>query len=346
MKKIILLFILACSISVFSQNISNPQQILTKIDTYILDNFPQISDIIDSPPDCTVIRIFKEEKECEIWAKNASQDTLSLITTLQICSMDFSPGPKLRQGDGKTPEGFYYGDFSYYSKNWFMWMDLNNVNQSGEVGKGSAFRICLNYPNRIDQRHTEIAGFNNTGGAICVHGNCVSIGCVSFRNNDFLLVYAFSRYHNSSKYGKIQFHIFPFRFSEKTEVEINELSNRFIHLKSYSSDKLRRFWKNLKFGDNLFNNHKMPLSIITNRTYLQENDLSEIVPTFKQFLNKMGYFTGEINSIFGYDLRSAVIQYQTLRHLTADGVIGNKTINKMREDGLGEVSIEYIYNDN
>ena len=138
----------------------------------------------------------------------------------------------------------------------------------------------------------------------------------------------------------------PFRFSEKTEVEINELSNRFIHLKSYSSDKLRRFWKNLKFGDNLFNNHKMPLSIITNRTYLQENDLSEIVPTFKQFLNKMGYFTGEINSIFGYDLRSAVIQYQTLRHLTADGVIGNKTINKMREDGLGEVSIEYIYNDN
>lgn len=343
MKKIFLIIALVCSAYLFSQNITNCNAILTVVDSLILKKFPEIINKISYPPDCTVIRVFKQERECEIWSKNSFQDSLSLIMILPICSMDFDPGPKLKQGDCKTPEGFYFGDFAYYSSNWFMWMDINNINQSGEVGKGSAFRICLNYPNKIDQKHTIISGFNNTGGAICVHGNCVSIGCVSFLNNNFLPVYSFSRHHNSSKYGKIQYHIFPFRFSKKTEIEINELSNKFIHRKKYSPEKLRRFWKNLQFGNNLFNNHKVPLSIITNRTYLQENDLSETIIIFKQFLKKKGYYSDEINAIFDSALKSAIIHYQRKNNITADGIIGNNTISKMRKDGLEELSIEYIY---
>ncbi len=343
MKKIILLFTLFYSACLFSQNITKASDILTLVDSITLKNHPNIEKKISYPPDCTVIRVFKQERECEIWSKDAKQDSLSLILTLPICSMDFEPGPKLKEGDSKTPEGFYYGNFAYYSSNWFMWMDLNNIGQSGEVGKGSAFRICLNYPNQIDQRHTSTAGFSNTGGAICVHGNCVSIGCVSFQNKNFIPVYAFSRHHDSSKYGKIQYHIFPFRSADKSENEITEYSENYMHHKKYSPDKLRSFWKNLAFGEKLFDKYKMPLSVVTNRRYLQVDDLSENIKKIKEFLKEKGYYSSDIDCIFDSVLKSALMQYQRDNDLTADGVIGSNTLNKMRKDGLEKFSIEYIY---
>ncbi len=343
MKKIIIMLTLLYSTYLFSQNVTNPKDILAFTDSITLKNHPNIEKTINYPPDCTVIRVFKQERVCEIWSKDSSQDSLSLILTIPICSMDFKPGPKLRNGDSKTPEGFYYGDFAYYSSQWFMWMDLNNVEKSGQVGKGSAFRICLNYPNQIDQRHSSMAGFSNTGGAICVHGNCVSIGCVSFQNKNFVPVYAFSRHHDSSKYGKVQYHIFPFKSAEKTESEVTEYSKDFIHHEEYTPDKLRGFWKNLAFGEKLFNEHKMPLTIITNRRYLQEDDLSETIKTVKEFLKEKGFYSSEINCVFDSVLKSAVIQYQNENNMTADGLIGNNTLSHMRKDGLEDFSIEYIF---
>ncbi len=343
MKKIILILTLLYSAFLFSQNITNPMAILTLADSITLKSYSDIEKKINYPPDCTVIRVFKQERECEIWSKDSSQDSLSLILTLPICSMDFEPGPKLKAGDSKTPEGFYYGDFAYYSSQWFMWMDLNNVEQSGEVGTGSAFRICLNYPNQIDQRHTTTAGFSDTGRAICVHGNCVSIGCISFLNKNFIPVYAFSRHHNSSKYGKIQYHIFPFRSAKKTESEVTEYSKNFIHHKEYSPNKLRSFWKNLAFGEKLFEKYKKPLSIITNRRYLQEDDLSETIKTVKEFLKEKEYYSDEIDCVFDSVLKSAVIQYQNENNMTSDGLIGNNTLKQMRKDGIEEFSLEYIY---
>lgn len=343
MAKIILLLIFLYSACLFSENVTNPKAILTVVDSLTLQNYNSIEKKIKYPPDCTVIRVFKQERECEIWSKDSSQDSLSLIMTIPICAMDFEPGPKLKAGDSKTPEGFYYGDFAYYSNNWFMWIDLNNVNKSGEVKKGSAFRICLNYPNQIDQRHTNMAGFSTPGGAICVHGNCVSIGCISFLNKNFIPVYAFSRHHNSTKYGKIQYHVFPFRSSDKTEAEITAFSKSFIHHNKYSPNEVKKFWKSLEFGENLFNNEKMPLSIITNRRYLMEGDLSETIKPIKEFLQAKKYYSDKIDSTFDYALKSAVIQYQSENNMTADGIIGTNTINKMRKGGLEKFSIEYIF---
>jgi len=53
------------------------------------------------------VRIFKKTKELEIWLKN--QKKFRLFKTYKICTYGWRAlGPKIRQGDGRAPEGFYY----------------------------------------------------------------------------------------------------------------------------------------------------------------------------------------------------------------------------------------------
>ena len=53
------------------------------------------------------VRIFKKTKELEIWLKD--QKKFRLFKTYNICTYGRrSLGPKIRQGDGRAPEGFYY----------------------------------------------------------------------------------------------------------------------------------------------------------------------------------------------------------------------------------------------
>ena len=339
-----LFIIILCLVSTGLQNITDPLEILSKIDG-ILKNDPAkiISDKLDFPPDCAVIRVFKEERECEIWAKDVSRDTLVLIMTLPISSMDFEPGPKLRQGDSKTPEGFYFGQFAYYSSNWFMWIDLDNVEESGNVGNGSAFRICLDYPNILDRNRSIKAGFNNPGGAICVHGNSVSIGCISFENKDFLPVYSFSRHHNTSEYGPIQFHVFPFRFENKDQTDRSTSARRFCHIGEFSEQNLLDLWENLETGYDLFKETKRPIKIVTNRSYFSSGDISNSINKIKRFLNEHYNYTGNIDNMFSDDLVISIVDFQRQNNLQTDGIIGRQTISRMREQGLNIIERGYIF---
>ena len=53
------------------------------------------------------IRIFKEEKELELWVKE--NNGFTLFRKYSVCTYGYgSLGPKTRQGDGQAPEGFYY----------------------------------------------------------------------------------------------------------------------------------------------------------------------------------------------------------------------------------------------
>lgn len=209
---------------------------------------------ITYPPACVLFRAFKLEKEYEIWGGNNSE-SLNLIQTLKICSVDDQPGPKLIIGDGKTPEGFYTCDLSYGSQFWWMWIKLSkaDVDKQGKPNVGSSFKICTSYPNAADQFRTKLFVKGKTPGAeICIHGNCVSAGCISFNNRVFLSVFYFAYHHNTSKYGAIQLHLFPFHFSEKNKIQYAgsyELMN---------SKSLTAFFNNLEEGYNLFDkNHKL-----------------------------------------------------------------------------------------
>ena len=52
-------------------------------------------------------RIFKAEKQFELWTKQKGR--FHLLKSYPICT--YGPGglgPKLREGDGRAPEGFYF----------------------------------------------------------------------------------------------------------------------------------------------------------------------------------------------------------------------------------------------
>ena len=318
------------SLSLFAQDPSTPSAILQRIDALIENEVKQWCESVDItyPPEASLLRVFKKEKKMEIWSKNTNMKQMKLVKTLPICSMDFEPGPKFREGDGKTPEGFYSSDFLYGSRFYWMWIKLeeNLVENNGNVNKGSSFRMCIDYPNRLDRKKS--AAFNqNTGSAICIHGNCVSAGCISFENWNFLPVYAFSRYHNEQYFGRIQVHIFPFDFDnvESLEKEAECYSNN----SDFTSDQLHYFWKNLKEGYDIFNSNPNPLDFQIEIFTLRKGDNSKEIKEIKELLLNLNIYNGEINSSFDNEFEIAVKIFQRQNNLFEDGVIGPKTLPKM-----------------
>lgn len=184
------------------------------------------------------LRAFKEEEELELWARSTSTDKFTLIKTYSICASSGILGPKRKQGDGQTPEGFYHID---------------------RFNPQSAFYLSLgiNYPNASDR----ILGNTNPGGDIFIHGNCVTIGCLPLTDNLIKEVYVAAVEARNNGQSKIPVHIFPFRMKE----------DQFTKFKArHSKDiALLHFWENLKAGYAYFEKNKtLPkVSIETNGKY-------------------------------------------------------------------------------
>ncbi len=224
---------------------------------------------IKYPPKFILFRTFKMEEEFEIWGANKRSDKLQLILTLPICAVDNEPSPKLEEGDGKTPEGFYNSGLYYGSQASFMWIKLNNKNidDFGSVGIGSSFKICLNYPNSLDRNQTKkIKKHSKPGSAICVHGNCVTAGCISFKNEDYLPLFLLAANHSQKHYGQIKIHIYPFRFTEKLKTDYAKKED------IMTEKQILSFWNNLEEGYNVFekNNKALRISISKNKYVYSE----------------------------------------------------------------------------
>jgi len=218
---------------------------------------------INYPPKFILFRTFKKEAEFEVWGANKRTDSLHLLLILPICAMDFEPGPKLEEGDGKTPEGFYNSSILYGSSMDFMWIKLNNddIDTYGSVGTGSSFKMCLDYPNSFDWQQTKkIKKHSTPGSAICIHGNCVSIGCLSFENRNYLPLFLFALGHDQNKYGKIKIHIFPFRFTEELKKEYAKTGS------DITEKQMLSFWNNLEEGYNLFEKKRKALKVSVSTT--------------------------------------------------------------------------------
>ena len=208
---------------------------------------------LNYPPKFVMFRFFKHEEEFEVWAGNTRSDSLKRILLLKVCAVDNVPGTKLAEGDGKTPEGFYNSPLYYGSNADFMWIKLNNseITTYGKKSYGSSFKMCLDYPNSVDRLKTKtVMKHNRPGSAICIHGNCVSIGCISFENNNYLPVYLAALGHNSTKYDHIKIHIFPFRFDDISEAEKLQFSKADTRIKS---EMVLKDWNNLQEAYDLFN---------------------------------------------------------------------------------------------
>ena len=108
------------------------------------------------PPTEVLFRVFKHERELEVWANGAKGAPMRRIATYEVCAMSGGPGPKRREGDRQVPEGFYR--IKYFWPDSAFWLSAN-----------------VGYPNPSDRAR----GGPAPGSDIMIHGGCASIGCVA-----------------------------------------------------------------------------------------------------------------------------------------------------------------------
>lgn len=109
------------------------------------------------PPTDFELLVFKAERSVELWAQGA------FIRSYKMTAFSGTLGPKLAEGDGQIPEGFY------------RIVGLN---------PNSSFHLSmeLDYPNAADRARAAAEGRTRLGQDIFVHGMQVSIGCVAVGN--------------------------------------------------------------------------------------------------------------------------------------------------------------------
>ena len=111
------------------------------------------------PPQKLVLVGLKQEKRLEVYASNAGKP-LQFVHAFPILAASGKLGPKLQEGDGQVPEGFYH---------------IESLNPN------SAFHLALrvSYPNEEDRTQAASEGRTNLGSDIMIHGSNASIGCLA-----------------------------------------------------------------------------------------------------------------------------------------------------------------------
>jgi murein L,D-transpeptidase YafK len=172
--------------------------------------------------DPVYLRAFKEEGQLELFVKDRQTKRFVLFRTYPIARQSGRLGPKLSEGDGQVPEGFYAAG-------------------RGGMKSDSTYHLAINigYPNEFDRSH------NRTGSFIMIHGNHVSIGCLAMTDEKVEEIYSLCDAALQKGQPFFRVHIFPFRMSkERMERAMGE-----IHY---------TFWQNLQEGYQLFEEHGLP----------------------------------------------------------------------------------------
>lgn len=168
------------------------------------------------------IRAFKEERILELFVKNRKSGKFELFRSYKIAGSSGQLGPKLAEGDGQVPEGFYF------------------VPPSAMLPT-STYHLAFNigYPNDFDKAH------GRTGSFIMIHGSTVSIGCLAMTDEKIEEIYTLCDAAHDGGQRFFRVHIFPFRMTDK-------------RMKDFSSNPNYPFWQNLKTGYDLFEKNKLP----------------------------------------------------------------------------------------
>lgn len=174
-----------------------------------------------------LIRAFKLEKTLEIWVKNKSAKEYVHLTDYAICETSGELGPKRQEGDGQVPEGFYSIDLFNPTSNYYLSMRVN-------------------YPNLSDIKK----GKKPYGGAIMIHGNCVTIGCIPITDDKIKELYILCL-ESKAAGNNVKVDSFPCKLSEENMKKLET---------SYSKE-LISFWKNLKTGYDLFEKTKTKYTV-------------------------------------------------------------------------------------
>ncbi len=169
------------------------------------------------------IRIFKAESELEVWMRKGNG--FVLFETYPICHWTGKLGPKIREGDKQSPEGFYS-------------ITARQTRHRGRWRK--AFN--LGFPNALDQR------LQRTGSYILLHGGCSSTGCFAMTDSVLDEIYGLAQAALNQGQARVHIHIFPFRMSEPA-------------LAQHAGHPANAFWQDLKVGYDAFERTRVPPTV-------------------------------------------------------------------------------------
>ncbi|MCJ2015013.1 murein L,D-transpeptidase family protein [Methylobacterium sp. J-076] len=165
--------------------------------------------------DPILIRAYKKEAEMEVW-KKGGDGRYALLKTYPICRWSGQLGPKTREGDRQTPEGFYT-----------ITPGLMNPNSSYYLSFDTGF------PNAVDRAN------GRSGRFLMVHGTCSSAGCFAMTDASIAEIYAIAREAFSGGQRSFQFQSYPFRMTAR-------------NMAKFRNDPNAPFWRNLKEGSDYF----------------------------------------------------------------------------------------------
>ena len=188
------------------------------------------------------IRIFKASSELEIWMQRETDKAFVLLDTYPICHWTGTLGPKLREGDRQSPEGFY---------------SVSN-RQMRLIGRWQkAFNI--GYPNTHDQLN------KRTGSFILVHGGCSSVGCFAMTEQVQEEIFLLAKAAVTSGQEKFHVQIFPFRMTDEA-------------MAVHAGHAWAGFWRELKAGFDSFERTHLPpkIAICEQRYHVTDGEPGDI----------------------------------------------------------------------
>lgn len=158
--------------------------------------------------DSAYLRAFKESRELELWLQNDQQWLLFRIYPIAAASGRL--GPKLMEGDGQVPEGFYQIT-------------------TKQLNPASNYHLAMNigYPNAYDLHH------ERTGSFIMIHGSNVSVGCLAMTDPCIEEIYLIIQSALANGQSHIPIHLFPFRMNPE-------------RMQAAEEDTHHAFWKMLQ----------------------------------------------------------------------------------------------------
>jgi murein L,D-transpeptidase YafK len=183
---------------------------------------------VDYPPDGALLRVFKQEGVVELWVRPRGQRAYQLLKEYAICAGSGELGPKRQQGDGQVPEGFY--ELTAYNP----WSSFH-------------LAMLVSYPNPSD---TARKTGRSAGGNICIHGNCVTIGCVPLTDRWIEELYLVCLDTQTRTGRRVLAQFFPARLSDE--------GLRALEAAHPDDRALTDFWRELKVGHDLFEQTHVP----------------------------------------------------------------------------------------
>lgn len=174
-----------------------------------------------TPASPMLVRVFKESSELEVWKPDTSGE-YRLLKTYAICKWSGELGPKVKEGDYQSPEGFY------------------NVSPA-MMNPKSSYYLSFNtgFPNKYDRAH------GRTGTNLMVHGDCKSVGCYAMTDDQMKELYALARESFAGGNESFKLELYPFRLTDE-------------NMARFSTNPHIEFWRNLKQGYDVLDATKRP----------------------------------------------------------------------------------------